>query len=74
MENNDYKTRLYNFVYEGRFINPEKMEAVEEFGLDKAEEMWQNGEPTWEIRSKLQTNACQRALYVRKYCLTTKSE
>lgn len=69
MEKNDYKKRLYDFVYEGRFINPEKAEAVEEFGLDKAEQMWENGEPSWETRSRLQVNGCLRALYFRKYLL-----
>lgn len=65
MEKNDYKKRLYDFVYEGRFVNPEKVEAVVEFGLDKAEQMWENGEPSKETLLRLQRNGCLRALYLR---------
>lgn len=48
------KERIENFVREGRFVNPEKVAAYEIYGIEKAEKMWLNGQPSWEERCKLQ--------------------
>ena len=39
------------------FVDPEKIEAVDLYGLDKAREMWANGKPDWNIRLYLQKRA-----------------
>lgn len=38
----DYTTRLNDFVYHGngRFVDPERVSAVEILGLDKAKELY----------------------------------
>lgn len=36
------------------FVDPEKIEAVDLYGLDKAREMWANGKPDWKVRTNLQ--------------------
>lgn len=54
MEANEYRDRVENFVREGHFVDPEKVAAVDIYGIEKAEEMWQNGKPSWEERCKLQ--------------------
>lgn len=48
------RERVEAFVREGNFVNPEKVAAYEIYGIDKAEEMWKNGKPSWEVRCKLQ--------------------
>lgn len=48
------RKRVEAFVREGNFVNPEKVAAYEIYGIDKAEEMWKNGKPSWEVRCKLQ--------------------
>lgn len=55
MEKLSYTERLNNFVYDERkrFVSPEKMEAVEQFGLDRAIELWKDGEPDSAILDKL---------------------
>ena len=49
------------------FVDPEKVEAVLFFGLEKAKELWANGkEPEWRLRNFLQERSCSRALMKRK--------
>lgn len=52
-----------DFVTEkGGFVNPEKMEAVELYGLKKAKEMWANGEPDFTTRMELSKRSISRYL------------
>lgn len=44
------------------FVDPEKVEAVNIYGLEKAKEMWKDGEPDFSTRMELLTIACQKAL------------
>lgn len=44
------------------FVDPEKVEAVEIYGFEKAKEMWKNGEPDFTTRLNLMTIGCQKAL------------
>ena len=54
---------IINFVMDdGQFVNPEKLVAVELYGLEKAIEMWKNGEPDFTTRMKLSTIACNNFL------------
>ena len=39
------------------FVDPEKVEAVELYGLEKAKEMWKDKAPDWETRTHLQKRA-----------------
>lgn len=55
-------SEVEDFVTEGRFVNPEKMEAVELYGLNKAKEMWTNGEPDFATRMKLSERSISRYL------------
>lgn len=55
-------SEVEDFVTEGRFVNPEKMEAVELYGLKKAKEMWANGEPDFATRMKLSKRSIDRYL------------
>ena len=55
-------SEIEKFVYDGKFVNPEKAEAVEIYGLEKAKEMWKNGEPDYRIRDNLRAIACSKAL------------
>jgi uncharacterized protein YifN (PemK superfamily) len=54
----DYKKALEDFVYDDkkRFVDPEKMSAVEILGLDKAKQLYDkyNGKLPWEMRTNLQ--------------------
>lgn len=67
MEEEDYKTRLENFVYDSkkRFVDPCKVEAVDEYGLDTAIKMWQNGKPDSATLDRLRINSCKRAMAFR---------
>ncbi len=44
------------------FVDPEKIEAVEIYGFEKAKKMWENGEPDFSTRMRLSSIACQKAL------------
>lgn len=44
------------------FVDPEKAEAVNIYGLEKAVEMWKDGEPDFTTRMNLLTIACNKAL------------
>lgn len=44
------------------FIDPEKLEAVNIYGIEKAKEMWKDGEPDFTLRMNLLTTASQKAL------------
>ena len=58
----DITKEVEDFVTEGRFVNPEKMEAVELYGLNKAKEMWANGEPDFATRMELSKRSIRRYL------------
>lgn len=58
----DINKQVEDFVTEGRFVNPEKMEAVELYGLKKAKEMWANGEPDFATRMELSKRSISRYL------------
>lgn len=58
----DITKQVEDFVTEGRFVNPEKMEAVELYGLQKAKEMWANGEPDFATRMELSKRYISRYL------------
>lgn len=54
---------IEDFVCDKRgFIDPEKVEAVEIFGLEKAREMWRDGEPDFHTKENLRFIACTKAL------------
>ena len=44
------------------FVDPEKMEAVNIYGLEKAKEMWKDGELDFTTRKNLLTITCKKAL------------
>lgn len=48
--------RIEKFVYdrESHFVDPEKVAAVDLYGIEKAEKIWENGKPDWNTRTKLQ--------------------
>ena len=46
----------------GGFVDPEKVEAVELYGLEKAVEMWKDGKPDWQTRTMLQKRALAKYL------------
>ena len=53
---------IEDFVTDGKFVNPEKVEAVEIYGFEKAKDMWKDGEPDFTTRQNLLTIACHKAL------------
>ena len=53
---------IEDFVADGKFVNPEKVTAIDMYGFEKAKKMWENGEPDFSTRKKLSTIACQKAL------------
>ncbi len=59
---NTEQTELERFICDGKFVNPEKVEAYYLYGLKKAKELWQDGEPAWSVRSFLQKSALNRYL------------
>lgn len=44
------------------FVDPEKVESVNIYGLEKAKKMWKDGEPDFSTRMNLFTIACKKAL------------
>ena len=66
MEAEDYKERLERFVYDNKgFVDPCKVEAVDEYGLDTAIKMWQNSKPDSATLDRLRINSCKRAMAFR---------
>lgn len=59
---NNYN-EVEQFVTDGKFVNPEKLMAVDIYGLEKAKEMWKNGEPNFTTRKNLLTLASIKALH-----------
>ena len=54
---------IEDFVCDNKgFVDPEKVEAVEIYGLEKAMEMWRDGEPSFAIRNNLRSIALSKAL------------
>ena len=53
---------IVDFVTDGNFVNPEKVTAIDLYGLETAKKMWENGEPDFTTRLRLSTVACQKAL------------
>ena len=54
---------IEEFVCDNKgFVDPEKAEAVNIYGLEKAREMWRDGGPSFSIRNNLRIIACQNAL------------
>lgn len=54
---------IEDFVCDNKgFVDPEKAEAVEIYGLEKAREMWRDGAPDFAIRNNLRIIAMQKAL------------
>ena len=63
----DYYTKFKNFVTEGRFVSPEKIEAVNVFGLEKAMEMFADGkQPDFQILDNLRRMSCERSFLFHK--------
>lgn len=58
--------KIEEFVTEDKFVNPEKLVAVDLYGLKKAKEIWKNGEPEFTTRMKLSTIACNNFLLGKK--------
>lgn len=55
--------KIESFVTDEKgFVDPEKLEAVDIYGIDKAIEMWKDGEPDFTTRKNLSTIACKKAL------------
>lgn len=53
---------ILDFVTDGKFVNPEKVTAIEIYGFENAKKMWENGEPDFTTREYLMTISCQNAL------------
>lgn len=53
---------IVDFVTDGKFVNPEKVTAIDLYGFETAQKMWENGEPDFTTRIRLSTIACQKAL------------
>ena len=53
---------IEDFVTDGKFVNPEKVTAIDLYGFETAKEMWEDGEPDFTTRIKLTTISCQKAL------------
>lgn len=58
----DREKQIEEFIYDGDFIDPAKYQAVRIYGLEKAKEMWKDGEPNFNIIQNLNLIGCQRYL------------
>lgn len=58
----DKEKEIEKFIYDGEFIDPAKYQAVRIYGIEKAKEMWEDGEPDWKTLQNLNTIGCQRYL------------
>ena len=54
---------IESFVLENGFVNPEKLTAVDVFGLEKAKELFSNGGPDFKTLENL------RIISLNKYLL-----
>lgn len=54
------------FIRKGFLFDPDKLEAVIEYGLEAAKELWSAGVPPENILELLRTNAVMRFLLLSK--------